>query len=157
MFETNDTERAVSPVIGVVLMVGITVLLAATAAVFIMGLGSQEPSTAPVASFQFEYTEDTTNGDLLVVRHYSGETLDANQIFISFSGATDRARSYDPDGRYSVASIFGDSVFSSGNKVDITGGIVGASNLDLSGATVRIVWQSPDGTQSATLDTWSQD
>ncbi|NGM69423.1 type IV pilin [Natronolimnobius sp. AArcel1] len=45
----NDEERAVSPVIGVILMVAITVILAAVIAAFVLDLGQQsEPAQAAV-------------------------------------------------------------------------------------------------------------
>jgi flagellin-like protein len=40
LFSTNDAERAVSPVIGVILMVAVTVILAATAGAFLFGFGN---------------------------------------------------------------------------------------------------------------------
>lgn len=40
LFTTNDADRAVSPVIGVILMVAITVILASTAGAFLFGFGS---------------------------------------------------------------------------------------------------------------------
>ncbi len=42
-------EKAVSPVIGVILMVAITVILAAVIASFVFGIGSKAPKTAPQA------------------------------------------------------------------------------------------------------------
>ena len=51
----ND-KRAVSPVIGVILMVAITVILAAVIAAFVFGYGA--PETAPVASITGEVTAD---------------------------------------------------------------------------------------------------
>jgi len=46
----NDENRAVSPVIGVILMVAITVILAATIAAFVMDMGQsqEEPVSAAV-------------------------------------------------------------------------------------------------------------
>ncbi|MEF8869094.1 MAG: type IV pilin N-terminal domain-containing protein, partial [Haloarculaceae archaeon] len=44
-------DDAVSPVIGVILMVAITVILAAVIGTFVLGLGDQVQSTAPQASF----------------------------------------------------------------------------------------------------------
>ena len=44
----NDDERGVSPVIGVILMVAITVILAAVIASFVLGLGgNNEPAPSP--------------------------------------------------------------------------------------------------------------
>jgi flagellin-like protein len=48
-------ERAVSPVIGVILMVAITVILAAVIGTFVLGLGQNVQST-PSASFDFDST-----------------------------------------------------------------------------------------------------
>ena len=47
---TGD-ERAVSPVIGVILMVAITVILAAVIGTFVLGLGDRVSQSAPQASF----------------------------------------------------------------------------------------------------------
>ncbi|MEF8872712.1 MAG: type IV pilin N-terminal domain-containing protein, partial [Haloarculaceae archaeon] len=59
----NDDD-AVSPVIGVILMVAITVILAAVIATFVLGLGEQVSDTAPQASFDFDYDgSDTTKDD----------------------------------------------------------------------------------------------
>ena len=59
-------DEAVSPVIGVILMVAITVILAAVIGTFVLGLGDQVQDTSPQASFSFDYepqgtmtTEDT--------------------------------------------------------------------------------------------------
>ncbi|MDF9745572.1 type IV pilin N-terminal domain-containing protein [Natrinema salsiterrestre] len=51
----SEDERAVSPVIGVILMVAITVILAAVIAAFVLDLG-QSQSASAAAGFQFEET-----------------------------------------------------------------------------------------------------
>jgi len=53
-------DRAVSPVIGVILMVAITVILAAVIGTFVIGLGDDLGGTAPSASFDNNY-DDTEN------------------------------------------------------------------------------------------------
>ncbi len=58
----GDGERAVSPVIGVILMVAITVILAAVIGTFVLGLGDQLGDTAPQASFS---TSNVTDVDIL--------------------------------------------------------------------------------------------
>lgn len=50
MLKMNRNEDAVSPVIGVILMVAITVILAAVIAAFVFGMGA--PETAPQASLK---------------------------------------------------------------------------------------------------------
>ena len=56
----ND-ERAVSPVIGVILMVAITVILAAVIGTFVLGLGDSLGETSPTASLGI--SDDPNNYD----------------------------------------------------------------------------------------------
>lgn len=91
-------DDAVSPVIGVILMVAITVILAAVIASFVLGLGNQ-PTQTPQTQFEFDY-----NGSGLEITHNGGETLASNEIEIRGSasdGATelgDNWSHYDNDG-----------------------------------------------------------
>lgn len=59
--ELFTEDRAVSPVIGVILMVAITVILAAVIGAFVLGLGDSTES-APQASFQCEDNALIHNG-----------------------------------------------------------------------------------------------
>lgn len=63
-------DEAVSPVIGVILMVAITVILAAVIGAFVLNLGGSQ-SSAPQASYSCE-------GSALV--HDGGDELDGNNI-----------------------------------------------------------------------------
>jgi flagellin-like protein len=56
----SDDERAVSPVIGVILMVAITVILAAVIAAFVLDMGSSVQSEAQGAA-NIEVDEDTNS------------------------------------------------------------------------------------------------
>jgi flagellin-like protein len=58
----DSQNRAVSPVIGVILMVAITVILAAVIATFVLGLGEQVDSQAPRITFEC----DTGAGEIIV-------------------------------------------------------------------------------------------
>ena len=71
MFRRN--EEAVSPVIGVILMVAITVILAAVIAAFVFGLGGTQEA-APTASITVQNNPDTTAYDLKI-QHKGGDTL----------------------------------------------------------------------------------
>ncbi len=68
LFRTDEEgERAVSPVIGVILMVAITVILAAVIASFVLGLGDTD-DPAPSISFStdegdYEFEMSITSGD----------------------------------------------------------------------------------------------
>jgi flagellin-like protein len=54
-------KRAVSPVIGVVLMVAVVVILAAVIGAFVLGLGGQQQTT-PQASFSYNDGTLTMSG-----------------------------------------------------------------------------------------------
>jgi flagellin-like protein len=74
LFKDDD---AVSPVIGVILMVAITVILAAVIASFVLGLGDSTTDSAPQASFGWEYDGDT---NIVTVSHESGASIEAEQL-----------------------------------------------------------------------------
>ena len=151
-------DDAVSPVIGVILMVAITVILAAVIGTFVLGLGDQVQSTAPQASFNFEFSGGANNS--LTVTHDGGDSIPANQLNASVNGAVDgsgTALTFGSNG--SPAATDGD-LFNSGDVAagssdtldtkdfDTTG------DTDLSGASVRVVWTSASGDNSATLGQW---
>lgn len=75
-------EEAVSPVLGVILMVAITVIVATIIAVFMFGVG--EPNEAPQAKLKF--TADTTN---LTITHGGGDGLVLKDNLITIINAVD--------------------------------------------------------------------
>ena len=88
-------DDAVSPVIGVILMVAITVILAAVIASFVLGLGG-EPTVAPQVSFSFDYESAEGPGidssyDVgnLTITHESGETIIAPDFVVRGDGILD--------------------------------------------------------------------
>lgn len=66
-------ESAVSPIIGVILMVAITVILAAVIAVFVFGLSSEQQKP-PTTSISVVNNVDTTEMDLKI-QHKGGDIL----------------------------------------------------------------------------------
>jgi flagellin-like protein len=81
--ELHSTEdRAVSPVIGVILMVAITVILAAVIASFVLGLGPSE--AAPSAQFEFE--ETSTGPVQVTITHTTGDKIEAQYLYVRGSG-----------------------------------------------------------------------
>ncbi len=64
-------DVAVSPVIGVTLMVAITVILAAVIGSFVLNLGQGIQQTAPQASFGFDYTNDSVKSPTRAVTRSS--------------------------------------------------------------------------------------
>jgi flagellin-like protein len=123
----NDDD-AVSPVIGVILMVAITVILAAVIATFVLGLGEQVSETSPNASFTFDY--DDTNDDLTIT-HAGGPNIDSSLL-----GVTGNGSSY----KWSDFSISDDVSAGTSITYDVS-----------SGDTVSVTWENEEGTESSTL------
>ena len=90
LFETDD--RAVSPVIGVILMVAITVILAAVIGTFVLDLGQElgDDETAPTMAINadthddFEY-DSADEQNFIVLSHETGDELDTDDIEIQLS------------------------------------------------------------------------
>jgi flagellin-like protein len=82
-------EDAVSPVIGVILMVAITVILAAVIGTFVLGLDDQVSNTSPQASFTFDHEDNSigSSPDALTITHDGGDKIQASQISFSASGS----------------------------------------------------------------------
>ncbi len=145
----NDDD-AVSPVIGVILMVAITVILAAVIGTFVLGLGDQVSDTTPQASFTFDFDEsvdgsDSSNSDDTTLAQ-SGSSGTTGVLTITHDGGDEIARSdvEISDGDTSIdASVtsFGSEI-SAGDAAEI-----GIDNDD----TIRVVFLSSDSGDSATL------
>ncbi|RLM59627.1 type IV pilin [Halobellus sp. Atlit-31R] len=124
-------DSAVSPVIGVILMVAITVILAAVVGGFVLDLGQGVQQTAPQASFGFDYANDSVD-----VAHESGDAIPATQLNVTSDTSID----------YANSTPFSGTV-TAGNPA--TYNLTSGTEWD--GETVRVVWESEDGSTSATL------
>lgn len=81
-------DRAVSPVIGVVLMVAVTVILASTVVMFLFPLVNDEISETPTANIAVQNID--TSNDEVTIMHRGGETFtDSNteKIVVKVNGA----------------------------------------------------------------------
>lgn len=76
----QKTDDAVSPVVGVMLMLVVTIIIAAVVSAFAGGIGGDTKST-PQASFGVEV--DLSN-NATIFDHRGGDTLDLNEIAIVF-------------------------------------------------------------------------
>ncbi|NOR46819.1 MAG: type IV pilin [Methanosarcinaceae archaeon] len=70
----SKDEEAVSPVIGVILMVAITVILAAVIAAFVFNMGGGLKEAPPTVSITAVSNSATTGPDV-VIKHVGGEAL----------------------------------------------------------------------------------
>ena len=150
----NDDD-AVSPVIGVILMVAITVILAAVIASFVLGLGGNQQAT-PTASFTFDYTENSdSNNDenYLSITHDGGDTIKANEVYLRGSNFGGSLTGLSKTADWST----GDETWPSGEtsaKKGEESAIAAGDSVDIQADTdyeIRVVWQPGSGDQSATL------
>jgi flagellin-like protein len=154
-------KKAVSPVIGVILMVAITVILAAVIGTFVLGLGDQVQTTAPQASISFDFSNDVTVGgnehDELTMTHDGGDSISKSNLAVKSSiavGTTSGNTSTSSYGTENSLSIYGSlpSDIAAGSSWVVT---VQDGTDELDDQTVRIVWTSSSGDSSATLGKWS--
>ncbi|WP_406659815.1 type IV pilin N-terminal domain-containing protein [Methanolobus sp. ZRKC3] len=68
-----EEEDAVSPVIGVILMVAITVILAAVIAAFVFGMGP--PEQAPQASMRGSAADTSGSFSAVMIEHQGGDEI----------------------------------------------------------------------------------
>ena len=130
-------DDAVSPVIGVILMVAITVILAAVIAAFVLGLGDTN-DVAPNTSFGYDY--DQSAGEL-DVRVRSGDTFDSDRI--TFNGALLGS----DDGTTWTDQL-------GGTQTDVTSGSsVTLTNIQGPSFLLEVTWASESGDTSAVIST----
>ncbi|MDS0219946.1 type IV pilin N-terminal domain-containing protein [Haloarcula sp. S1AR25-5A] len=154
MSRVSDRTRGVSPVIGVVILVGIVAILAATIGVFALGFSDQQPTQAPQVAIVADYSERTTgNGEYLNLSFSSGETVYRDNLSVVMSGAkrsdgSDVTLDTDPIQAQASTQI------TSGTQITIHQGqftgIGSGEHLDLSDATLRLVWNPADEQESET-------
>ena len=131
-------DDAVSPVIGVILMVAITVILAAVIGTFVLGLGGQVQNNAPSAQFNFN---EESGGDLTIT-HDGGQSVDVSNINVTDENnsiGSNTCQDSNGGNSWSAAEL------SAGDSCTIPTGTFSSDN------TVRIIWESDEGGTSATL------
>jgi len=141
-FLTDDD--AVSPVIGVLLMIAITAILAAVVASFALSFADSGGSGAPQVSFSSEYNDGENT---VTVTVQSGDTFDAARV--GFSGDTSPQPSSDIPGKgpdWADSSEFNAaSTVSAGDSVTV--GVTGPAY------EIDIVFEADDGGESSIIRT----
>ncbi|WP_199241339.1 MULTISPECIES: type IV pilin [unclassified Halorubrum] len=130
--QSNADDRAVSPVVGVILMVAITVILAAVIGTFVLGLGDQLGDTAPQASFDVDSAGDNAAGDTtLNITKTGGQDIPTSDLVLSIDGV-----------RYDNATVSGSGDWQTGETRTYTE--ASADDFPSGEATVQIV-HDPSG------------
>ena len=83
LIDFENSDRGVSPVIGVILMVAITVILAAVIGTFVLGLGD---SLQQAPQSQLEVTSDSANN--VTLSHTGGDELKPGNIEVTIGDNT---------------------------------------------------------------------
>jgi flagellin-like protein len=148
---TGTAERGISPVVGVILMVGIVVLLAAVVAAMVVDFGSQLREPVPAGGFEHEYVSsgagNTDDRPYVNITHSVGRTVDGDDIVISDGSGNSVAW---------TAVWTGGSEVRAGEFVHIDGfGSDGALDpICEEGQTYRVVIERDDGT-TAVVEEWT--
>jgi len=125
MHDIQFNDRSVSPVIGVVLMVAVTVILAAVITTFVFGLTNSAASEgSPAASFSADY-----DGENLTLTHTDGDRVAVNELYVRGDGITNTQWGGDAS-----SSVDGEPAVVAGDSMTISGV---SSDYD-----VRVVWQN---------------
>jgi len=125
-------DDAVSPVVGVVLLVGIAVLLTGSIAVFVLGFGPGEP--APETEIQF-HQEDGT----VTITMVEPAGVSANELDIQVNGSDAACKK--SDGSWS-------------GKLEPSDRITVCDSSISSKTEVRVIWESSSGGGSEILGSY---
>lgn len=128
--ELFTDERAVSPVVGVALLIAIAVILAAVIGAVVLGLGSGGVDT-PQAQLEADF--DTTNDDV-TLHHNGGDPLSADDVKVV--------------NRDTGAEAFLGSELTAGKSVTVG---LGVSD----GQEVAVVWEDPNSDSETVLETFT--
>ena len=117
-------ETGVSPVVGVILMVAITVILAAAAGSFVLGLGDATGAAPPQVSIECNLDDD-------VITHQGGDDLEGDRLDVLNAGSG--SESID-SGTYTAGDeLVNDATVSPDPTID---------------GDEQIRWNNPDGSDS---------
>ena len=143
-------ERAVSPVVGVALLLAVTVVLGLTVGPFVLGSAGDLVSDTPDADFAFFYNEDVafeptddfgtsiTAGDgMMVIKMERGDALDPANIEIRATTSGGNLLGDTPDDVYGP-----DDRLRQGDTMEV---------VITRGERVQVIWRSPDGDTSLIL------
>ena len=139
-----SSTRAVSPVIGFILMVAITVILAAVIGTFVLGLGQEMNKNAPTAQISFSQASGNDGGKVVTITYDGGDTLKEGEISLKVDGG-------DENSLNNGASAWsdGNGEISAGASVTVDSGTSG-DDLE-SDDIVKVVWTSEDGGTSQVI------
>ncbi|UPV73646.1 type IV pilin N-terminal domain-containing protein [Halorussus limi] len=137
-----EDDGAVSPVIGVILMVAITVILAAVIGTFVLGLGDRVSQAQPNAQFTFEYSQ-TNSHQWVNVTHDGGEGVEGDQLSMTVGG----------DEVWTPGSTVDSEEVDewSGKKITAGSSLKEYDSAISDGETVKIIWSASGSDKTAVV------
>ena len=155
-------DRGVSKVVGVVLMVAIVGMLAATTATMVMGFGDMLNDPAPQVAFEFTYHEDVEDPEqfdeavaeyateVLIIEHIGGDSVDPDDVEVT-------TVLYDDGGsEFILEDSWAESTTGSDGGPQITGTMYpyAAGEYSLREGHSTVVWHDPNSDSSYVLAKW---
>jgi len=132
-------DDAISSVLGVVLMVAVTIILAAVIGTFVLGIGSELTDSSPSASWEFsENVNASASNSTVTILHASGEKVDASTLEVTIGGKTAYADGSAENGYTVEDGKWGDPVTAS-DRLVVTG-----NTTEMKGRMVRLYWSNGD-------------
>ncbi|MFB6201912.1 MAG: type IV pilin [Halorhabdus sp.] len=153
-------DRGVSPVIGVILMVAITVILAAVIATFVMNMG---PSGETQPNSQTDWNIETVgSNDVPVLSVEGGEPLPLSEFAVQVDGGANvPLENVDGTSGSGDGTNHGSDVeLSAGDRITFdntgTGSLPSSLSDWTSGSTetITLIWQNPNNDQTQVYDEW---
>lgn len=143
MKQLFNEDRAVSPVIGVILMVAITVILAAVIGTFVLGLGDSISTSAPQATLSVS----ASPADTITIEHNGGDALHSDRTRVIVTSSSSGTSTFEPEsGGDTVMSVGGQSTIDLGGTTASTGG---TDSLYWNGDGSGTATSSVDGTATS--------
>ena len=160
-----EGNRAVSKVVGVLLLTGIAIALAATVAGMVTGFAGLLSDPAPQASFSFEYDDDVEDAqnvyhpdvheetdEVVAVTHAGGEQFDPANVEIVI-----RWTHEDSEDTGEWRDTWANAATGQTSTVRITGAMYahvwGDATFD--GGSVQVIWNDPDRDSGVLLAEWN--
>ena len=157
-------DDAVSPVIGVILMVAITVILAAVIGTFVLGLGENVQQNSPNAQFSFDQSTTDVENDgagggtvevvSMQITHTSGDEVSEDNVDVTVNGQTGVASDGSGDGS-SASNV--DAPWNDGNDISASDSVtlVGSVALDSGDTASDVEGESFTGSGQLDIDSGS--
>lgn len=140
-------RSGVTPVIGVLVMVVVTVTLAGVVQVYLFSYAGDKRIDPPQAGFTVEAGEGACDDESLLITHAGGESVAADRLSLRSPDLSVSGTWSEPSG-YTTTGV-GDGTVEVGDSATVCVD-------DLSGVTVQVRWVETDG-GSILLAKWSDD